>query len=74
MTFVFKGVEYMVKKDHSSLNGEDGLRHWLDLFTGSMFTGLSEKTKQSILKKVETNVKDILFQEGEWVLIIKGFV
>ncbi|NEU31088.1 methyltransferase domain-containing protein [bacterium LRH843] len=61
-------VTYAVHFDRPTpLKGEEGLRNWLKMFTGSMFTEVDSETKESIVAKVEENLRKDLYKEGEWV-------
>ncbi|AIE59133.1 class I SAM-dependent methyltransferase [Bacillus methanolicus] len=48
------------------LDGDHGIRNWIQMFGNSMFEGLTEETKDFIITKVENNLKGVLFQNGGW--------
>jgi hypothetical protein len=48
------------------LDGDNGLRNWIEMFCSRMFEGLTEETKDFIITKVENNLKDVLFYNGGW--------
>ena len=49
------------------LNGELGLRDWIEMFATSMFEGVTTVTKGAIITRVEESVREGLFRNGEWV-------
>lgn len=49
------------------LEGENGLRHWIEMFADSMFENVSAETKEQIILKTEHNLKEILFHDGCWI-------
>jgi hypothetical protein len=49
------------------LNGDNGLRNWIEMFAGNMFEDKSEATKEQVIKGVENNLRDILFVDGRWI-------
>lgn len=49
------------------LDGENGLRNWIEMFSSSMFEGIDEDKKGEIIRKVEKNLKEILYQNGRWI-------
>lgn len=49
------------------LDGEDGLKNWIEMFGDSFFEGISTEHKVDILKKVEENAKNILYKDGQWI-------
>ncbi|HHY73435.1 MAG TPA: methyltransferase domain-containing protein [Bacillus bacterium] len=51
----------------TELEGDDGLKNWLEMFGALMFSGLEEETKLSIIKNAEFNLKDIMFENGNWI-------
>jgi ubiquinone/menaquinone biosynthesis C-methylase UbiE len=51
---------------NTPLNGEDGLRNWIEMFASGMFEGVTEETKNFIIAKVEDNLKDVLFYNDSW--------
>jgi hypothetical protein len=48
------------------LNGDNGLRNWIEMIAGNMFEDKSEATKEQVIKGVENNLRDILFVDGSW--------
>ncbi|WP_078552039.1 class I SAM-dependent methyltransferase [Bacillus alkalicellulosilyticus] len=48
------------------LEGENGLRNWIEMFGSQLFEGIPEERKKDIILKVEKNVKDTLYQDGNW--------
>ncbi|MEY2194097.1 trans-aconitate 2-methyltransferase [Neobacillus sp. BF23-41] len=49
------------------LSGEQGLRNWIEMFATSMFEGVTSDTKELIITRVEKNLREVLFQNGEWI-------
>lgn len=48
------------------LDGENGLRNWLEMFSGGMFEGISNELKNEIFNNIETNVRETLYLDGCW--------
>jgi ubiquinone/menaquinone biosynthesis C-methylase UbiE len=48
------------------LDGENGLRNWIEMFGSDMFKGIIEDRKDYIITKVEKNLKEILYKDGNW--------
>ncbi|WP_233522644.1 class I SAM-dependent methyltransferase [Peribacillus glennii] len=51
----------------TQLEGDRGLRNWIEMFASSMFENVSGEIKELILTNVEENLKDVLFQDGGWI-------
>jgi trans-aconitate methyltransferase len=51
----------------TGLNGENGLRNWIEMFATSMFNFVSLETKEIILAAAEKNLREVLFHNGEWI-------
>jgi len=49
------------------LEGEDGLKNWLEMFGGLMFDGLENETKTSIMNNAEFNLRDTMMENGNWI-------
>ncbi|KOS63541.1 class I SAM-dependent methyltransferase [Lysinibacillus agricola] len=49
------------------LQGEDGLRNWLVMFSNNMLQHLSETEKVQIYKKCEELLKPKIYQDHQWV-------
>lgn len=49
------------------LDGENGLRNWIEMFGSPMFVGISEESKDYIVTNVEKSLKDVLCKNGNWV-------
>lgn len=49
------------------LEGDRGLRNWIEMFALGMFEGVSEDTKELVLTKVENNLKPLLYKNGTWL-------
>lgn len=50
----------------TKLNGEDGLRNWIDMFSPSLFEQMDEEIKQSIIENTIKNLKEKLCKNGVW--------
>lgn len=48
------------------LDGENGLRNWIEMFGCQMFAGIDKDKIDGIITKVETNLKEILYKNGLW--------
>ncbi|HWO97251.1 MAG TPA: class I SAM-dependent methyltransferase [Bacillus sp. (in: firmicutes)] len=48
------------------LDGENGLKNWIEMFGSDMFKGIAEDRKNYIITKVEKNLKEILYKDGHW--------
>jgi SAM-dependent methyltransferase len=46
--------------------GEQGLRHWLDMFADFFFHGLSLEQKEAVYTEIEERLRTKLFQQGQW--------
>lgn len=51
----------------TQLDGENGLTNWIHMFGGMLFEGIPEQTKIQIIENVKNNLKDSLYQEGNWI-------
>lgn len=49
------------------LDGDDGLRNWIKMFCGTMFKHSTEEEVDSIITKVENNLKNVLYKDGSWI-------
>lgn len=49
------------------LEGENGLRNWIEMFGSQMFADIDEDKKEYIITKVENNLKEILYKNGSWI-------
>ena len=51
----------------TSLDGENGLKNWIEMFGSHLLESLNEDKKDAIITKVENNLKPILYKEGNWI-------
>lgn len=51
----------------TQLDGDNGLKNWIEMFCGQMFEGTEIDKKDHIITKVENNLKRILYKEGNWI-------
>jgi trans-aconitate methyltransferase len=49
------------------LDGENGLKNWIEMFGSHLLENLNEDKKDAIIIKVEKNLKPILYKEGNWI-------
>ena len=49
------------------LDGENGLKNWIDMFSNHLFIGIPQHSKNEIITNVENNLKGILYKEGHWI-------
>lgn len=48
-------------------DGENGLRNWLNMFAGTLFSELSDSQKSQAYTNIEENLRPKLFRSGTWV-------
>ncbi|WP_100405534.1 class I SAM-dependent methyltransferase [Bacillus solitudinis] len=51
----------------TQLAGEDGLSKWIEMFGAEMFGSVKDSEKKEIIKKVESNLRNVLYQDGNWI-------
>ncbi|RTR36211.1 class I SAM-dependent methyltransferase [Robertmurraya yapensis] len=51
----------------TTLDGDDGLRNWIQMFGNQLFTGVPEESRAQIITNVENHLKEILHKDGRWV-------
>ncbi|WP_080875903.1 class I SAM-dependent methyltransferase [Oceanobacillus timonensis] len=49
------------------LEGDNGLRNWMEMFCGNIFENHPESIKERVMTQVENNLKDVLYQDGQWI-------
>lgn len=49
------------------LDEESGLRDWITMFAGEMFKNQNEYEKERLIKHVENNLRESLYQDGCWI-------
>lgn len=47
-------------------DGENGLKHWLDMFAGSFFADISVDQKEAVYGRVAELLKPLLYSDGVW--------
>jgi trans-aconitate methyltransferase len=47
-------------------DGENGLKHWLDMFSDDFFYGFSPEDKTVMYEKIIENLKEKLYEDGTW--------
>ena len=50
----------------TQLEGQDGLRNWIEMFGTQFFEGIAEQGKNKIVAQVEKNLKESLYKAGHW--------
>jgi trans-aconitate methyltransferase len=60
-------VTYAVLFDRPTpLEGEDGLRHWIEMFAHSVLNIVPEERRSDFLRRVEELLRPQLFRDGTW--------
>ena len=49
-------------------DGEQGLRHWMDMFGDAFLEGLSDSRRQEFKAAVEVEARPVLFRDSHWVM------
>ncbi|GAE29956.1 class I SAM-dependent methyltransferase [Alkalihalobacillus hemicellulosilyticus] len=49
------------------LEGDDGLRNWLEMFAVEMFKHATTETKERIYTSIEKNLRNTLFTNNRWI-------
>lgn len=49
------------------LEGDNGLKNWMEMFCGNIFENYSQATKEHVMVNVEKNLQDTLYQNGQWI-------
>lgn len=49
------------------LKGDQGLRHWMEMFCEGIFENQPDTVKERIMSNVEKNLEDVLYHNGAWV-------
>lgn len=53
------------------LEGAEGLRNWMKMFGGNFLVNQPETVKEQIMRNAENNLRDILYQDNQWILDYK---
>ena len=62
-------VKYAVLYDRPTEQvGENGLENWINMFLGSAFSGVDDKTKAEIIGKVIEICRPKLYTDGKWFI------
>ncbi len=48
------------------LDGEDGMRNWINMFCGDMLKEVPENLRAEVLNRIEANIKPKNFVDGQW--------
>lgn len=49
------------------LDGDNGLKNWIQMFGSQLFAGVPEESREAIITNVENRLKDRLYKDGHWV-------
>lgn len=49
------------------LEGENGLKNWIEMFGSQMFESIDKDRKDYIITKVQNNLKESLYKDGNWI-------
>ncbi|TXC92994.1 methyltransferase domain-containing protein [Metabacillus litoralis] len=49
------------------LEGENGIKNWINMFASQMFTGITPEMKDLMISKVQLNLKEQLYKEDKWL-------
>ena len=49
------------------LEGDKGLRNWMEMFCGNIFENQPEAIQERVMINVENNLQEILYKNGQWV-------
>ncbi|MGY4691762.1 class I SAM-dependent methyltransferase [Salibacterium sp. K-3] len=49
------------------LEGETGLRHWMEMFGKTMFEEFDNESVHKVITNVENNLKESMFKENKWI-------
>ncbi|UOQ84935.1 class I SAM-dependent methyltransferase [Gracilibacillus salinarum] len=49
------------------LDGEEGIRNWVEMFATELLKDSSDEMKEQIISGVEDSLRDVLFQDDQWV-------
>ena len=50
----------------TKLNGENGLRNWIEMFSPSLFEQMDVKVKESIIAATTKNLTEKIYKNGNW--------
>lgn len=51
----------------TSLDGDNGLRNWIEMFGSGFFRDITQDKKDYIITKVENHLTDVLYKDGNWL-------
>lgn len=68
MNLIAFRVVYAVHFDRPTQleDDENGLKHWLNMFSGTFFSGLLDSQKSLAYATIEEKLRPKLFQSGTW--------
>ncbi|MBA9027739.1 class I SAM-dependent methyltransferase [Peribacillus huizhouensis] len=49
------------------LDGDDGLKNWMNMFGSEMFEGIDQNKKEDIITQVEIHLKPIIYIDDHWI-------
>lgn len=61
-------VQYIELYDRpTELEGEEGIRNWLTMFSHSLFEHLSAQQKQQVMNEAEKHLRTQIYHNGKWI-------
>ena len=71
-TTLLESIGFKVELAHlydrpTPLDGENGLRNWLDMFSPTFFSKLDVVVKESIMESTVFALKEKLYRNGQWI-------
>lgn len=61
-------VQYIELYDRpTELDGEDGIRNWLKMFSNSLLEHLTEQQKNQVYSQAERCLRDRIYHDGKWI-------
>lgn len=63
--FIVTYAEYIDRP--TRLEGKDGLRNWLHMFSANFFADVSHDDRSTLIQNIETALANVMFKEDYWV-------
>lgn len=64
----FEIIEIVHYERPTPLDGDDGIRNWLEMFSNNMFDRLTHDEKEDIYTECETILRPQIYQDGRWIV------
>lgn len=64
----FENITVEHYKRPTPLDGEDGIRNWLEMFSNNMFANLTEHEMKAIYSECERILRPQIYQDGQWIV------